>query len=253
MKWCNDVVEDDGRFIACSRDGVEWERPRHWFGKLGLFTKNVTPAAPARRAARTPGRARACAPGRTPRRVAREHGARAREGRAAMAWTGRAARLIPQGGRPAAARRHRGLTPRAPATFARAWVRGVRARPRPRRACARGVHARAPAASAKFFLRLDANRSGELEEGALGALVAARLDVIARAVVITNGRACALGCRRRARRVRSPHHVTGAGALTFASVRARRARTLRMRANDSEFNTLMNYPTVDLTRLVPRR
>ena len=50
VKWCNDVVEDDGRFIECARDGVEWERPRHWFGKaglpnqLGLFTKNVTQA-----------------------------------------------------------------------------------------------------------------------------------------------------------------------------------------------------------------
>ena len=50
MKWCNDVVEDDGRFIECARDGVEWDRPRHWSGKaglinqLGLFTKNVTQA-----------------------------------------------------------------------------------------------------------------------------------------------------------------------------------------------------------------
>jgi hypothetical protein len=80
-------------------------------------------------------------------------------------------------------------------------------------------------ASTKVFLRLDAERSGELEEGALGALAAARLDVIARAVVITYGRACALGCRRRARRVRSPHHAPGACALTAARVRAPRART----------------------------
>jgi hypothetical protein len=50
VKWCNDVVEDDGRFIECARDGVEWQRPRHWFGVAGLpdqlrlFTKNVTQA-----------------------------------------------------------------------------------------------------------------------------------------------------------------------------------------------------------------
>ena len=50
VKWCNDVVEDDGRFFECARDGVEWERPRHWIGKaglpnqLGIFTKNGTQA-----------------------------------------------------------------------------------------------------------------------------------------------------------------------------------------------------------------
>jgi hypothetical protein len=172
----------------------------------------------------------------------RWRGRGARPGRSPKA-AGPPPRVATAASRPARPRRSR----------ARGSAASARARGPGARAPAASKRARAPAASTKVFLRLDANRSGELEEGALGALVAARLDVIARAVVITNGRACALGCRRRARRVRSPHHVTGAGALTFASVRARRARTLRMRANDSEFNTLMNYPTVDLTRLVPRR